>query len=87
MCLAVETDAMDSLLDPVPGQEPWVYAIDTSFDFEHPDDENMDGYPGFFKVAIEALVPELYPFIAGAQMDPRELWQPRKPIWKHAIEL
>lgn len=87
MCLAVENDAMDSLLNPVPGQEPWVYAIDTSFDFEHSQDIPVGEYPGFFPVAISSLVPELYPMLAGPQMDPRELWPFAKPIWKSAFEL
>lgn len=83
MCLAVESDAMDSLLNPVPDQEPWVYAVDVSFDFEHLDDVAVGEYPGFFPVAISALAPELYPMLA-VQMSPRELWPMAKPIWKSA---
>lgn len=84
MCLAVESDAMDTLLNPVPGIQPWVYAIDVSFNFDNDlNDVAVGEYPGFFPVAISALASELYPMLASGTR-PRELWTPDTQIWQSA---
>lgn len=81
-CLAVDHEAMESLLHPKSSEEPWVWAVDTAYDFEGT--QAGDGYPGYIKVAITSVVTEFYPLIAGSSMSRAELWSFAKPIWKHA---
>lgn len=83
MCLMLDEEAMASLLEPVEGQEPWVWAVDVNYDFNGAQTE--DGYPGQFKVAIDALISELWPLLAGTGMQPENLWPSANPIWKSAI--
>ena len=80
MCLVVDKTAMESLLNPVAGEEPWVIAMDLSFDYssEVPEGE----YPGYFRVAVDSVIPEFYPFVSI--MTPPELWASADPIWVSA---
>lgn len=80
-CLAVDHEAMESLLHPKSGEDPWVWAVDTAYDFEAP---QGDGYHGHIKVAITSVVTEFYPLIAGSSISGAELWSFAKPVWKHA---
>lgn len=84
MCLALDHDAVSSLLEPVQGQAPWVWAVDVHHDFQTPDSAVQE-YPGYFKVAISSLIPDLYPMLAGPHMQPRELWPLAKPISMSAV--
>ncbi|KAH9206726.1 hypothetical protein DL95DRAFT_347250 [Leptodontidium sp. 2 PMI_412] len=83
MCLMLDEEAMASLLEPVEGKDPWVWAVDVSYDFDGAQME--DGYPGRFKVAIDSLISDLWPLLAGSSMQPESLWQPENSIWKSAI--
>jgi len=78
MCLVVDSAAMDSMAT----DTPWVYALDLSFDHESqvPDGE----YPGYFRVAVDSIIPELYPMLTA--MTPPELWPSDNKIWKSAFE-
>lgn len=78
MCLVVVSAVIDSR----GSEQPWVYALDLSFDHETqvPDGE----YPGFFRVAIDSVIPELYPMLIA--MTPRELWPSDNKIWESAFE-
>lgn len=77
MCLDVDKAAMDSMAS----NQPWVFALDMSFD---PASRVKDGeYPGYFRVAIDAIIPELYSMLAA--MTPRELWPPENTIWVSAF--
>ncbi|KAJ5914229.1 hypothetical protein N7504_003112 [Penicillium tannophilum] len=80
MCLVVDSDVMDSITT----DKPWVYALDLSFGF---DDESpiADGeYPGYFRVAIDSVITELYPTLTA--MTPSELWPSDNRIWESAFE-
>ena len=82
MCLMLDEKAMSSLLEPVEGQESWVWAVDVHHDFGGTQTE--DGYPGRFKVAIDALISDLWPLLATG-MEPENLWPFANPIWKGTI--
>lgn len=77
VCLVVDLAAIDSM-----GTEtPWVYALDMSFDHET---RVQDGeYPGYFRVAVESIIPELYPSLSA--MTPPELWPSDNRIWTSAF--
>lgn len=83
-CLAVDTAAMDSLLHPKAGGDPWVWAVDTNHDFEASPD-SKDTYPGHFKVAITSVMTGFYPTIAGSSVEVEQLWRSAKPVWKSAV--
>ena len=91
--LAVDTEVLDAMLDPQPGVPPWVYIFDQSFDFSQIQEKvDNDDYPGFFRIAVDSLVPDLYPTLVGAGMSLEELWPaPRPddphPVWTNAFGL
>ncbi|KAK4862198.1 hypothetical protein LT330_003336 [Penicillium expansum] len=61
--------------------KPWVYALDLSFDHENP---LADGeYPGYFRVAVDSVITELYPMLAA--LTPSELWPSDNIIWESAF--
>ncbi|KAK8128702.1 hypothetical protein PG984_009810 [Apiospora sp. TS-2023a] len=49
---------------------PYLIAVNAT---EHVADETSEGYPGFFQVAGDALLSELYPKL-GMGLSPRDLW-------------
>lgn len=78
MCLVVDSAVMDSMAT----DTPWVYALDLSFNHETqvPNGE----YPGYFRVAVDSVISELYPMLSA--MTPRELWPgPDNKIWESAV--
>ncbi|RAK95646.1 uncharacterized protein BO80DRAFT_429737 [Aspergillus ibericus CBS 121593] len=79
-CVVVDKAAMESLLNPVEGEEPWVIAMDLSFD--HTSEVPEGEYPGYIRVAVDSVIPEFYPFVTI--MTPPELWASANPIWKSA---
>jgi hypothetical protein len=79
MCLVLDKEATSSLLEPVEGQNAWVWAVDVYYDFDGTNAEE-DGYLGRFKVAINALIGELWPMLIG--QEPESLWSFADPIWK-----
>lgn len=40
------------------------------------------GYDGIFNVAIDSLVPDLYPLLGTHTEDPFCLWVQARPVWK-----
>jgi hypothetical protein len=87
MILVVDKAAVDSLLSPTPGQEPWVWAVDVNFDFQigyqPPQGEPpTDRYPGYFRVTPSAAVTELWPLLKGAFVRGKYLWNPDVRIWE-----
>lgn len=82
-CLVADHEAMNSLLHPNAGEEPWIWAVDTEHDFEKQD--TAAAYPGYFKLAIASAVPFFYPVIAGSSISGPELYSSARPIWKRAI--
>jgi len=86
MILVVDKAAVDSLLSPTPGQEPWVWAMDVNFDFQIGDqppkgEPPTDRYPGYFRVTPSAAVTELWPLLKGAFVRGKDLWNPDVRIW------
>ena len=78
VCLVADKDAVESM----ESELPWVYALDMSFDHSTtvPDGE----YPGYFRVAIDSIIPELYPMLTA--MTPQEFWSPENKIWESAFD-
>lgn len=56
-CLVVDQVAMDSMAS----EEPWVHALDSSFDHKSPVPEGQ--YLGYFRVAVDSVLTELYPML------------------------
>ncbi|EFX01521.1 hypothetical protein CMQ_6463 [Grosmannia clavigera kw1407] len=82
MFLAVDRNAIDSLLSPVTGQEPWVWAVDRTSSFEvgqqppQGDPPLSLEYPGYFRIAISELVPQLWPVcMLLEEMCGTQLWE------------
>lgn len=78
LCLVVDSGVIDSMGT----EKPWVYALDLSFNHgtRIPDGE----YPGYFRVAIVSVIPELYPMLTA--MTPRALWPSDNKIWESAFD-
>lgn len=90
MVLVADKAAVDSLLFPTPGQEPWVWAVDVDFGFQIGDqppqgEPPTDRYPGYFRVALLAAVTELWPLLKGPGASGRELWNPDIRVWEGVI--
>ncbi|OQD69000.1 hypothetical protein PENPOL_c002G07085 [Penicillium polonicum] len=78
MCLVVDSAVIDSITT----DKPWIYVLDLSFDHEN---QLADGeYPGYFRVAVESVITELYPMLTA--MTPSELWPSDNRIWESAVE-
>lgn len=78
MCLVVDSAAIDSITS----EKPWVYALDLSFDHES---QPADGeYPGYFRLAVDSVITELYPMLTA--MMPSELWPSGDRIWESAFD-
>ncbi|KAJ5734879.1 uncharacterized protein N7483_000004 [Penicillium malachiteum] len=77
MCLIVDSTAMASITT----DKPWVYALDLSFDHESPPEDGE--YPGYFRVAVDSVITELYPMLTA--MTPLELWPQDNSIWESAF--
>jgi len=74
VAIAVDSSVMNALLTPVEGVPPWVYVLDEVYDFANSEsDLAADEFPGYMPVAIESLLPELWPGLqAGLSL--MELW-------------
>ena len=60
--------------------KPYFIAVDVNYD---PATTGKDiGYEGIFNVAIDSLVPDLYPLLVTHTEDPFRLWAQAKPVWK-----
>ncbi|KAJ5648149.1 hypothetical protein N7490_004521 [Penicillium lividum] len=78
MCLVVDSNVMDSIAN----DKPWIYALDLSFD--HQSEVEEGDYTGYFRVAVDSVIPELYPMLAA--MTPPELWPSNNRIWESAFD-
>ncbi|TFK69176.1 hypothetical protein BDN72DRAFT_623289 [Pluteus cervinus] len=83
LCLVVTRESLQSLLDGSTSTAhnysnrqvaPFVLAVDTESDLE-------EGYNGHFKVAISALINELFPILAAQRLTPPELAPEGDGIW------
>lgn len=78
LCLVADTAAVESMN----GDLPWVYALDMRFD--HSSEVEGGEYLGYFRVAVDSVIPELYPMLSVG-MTPREMWFPGDKVWTSAI--
>ena len=76
MCLVADGDAVASVLDKGKDSIAWVWAVDLTLGS---DERGADGYPGYWKVNVEAVLTDL--FVGVSLMEPRELWRPDKEYW------
>ena len=83
MCLVVDKAAIASVTEKQP--IPYVLAVDVNY--VEDDENNEEGYEGFFKVAIPSVLPDLYPPLGMHGMLPDELWPFAKPIFTNAYGL
>lgn len=77
LCLVADTAAVESMNSDL----PWVYALDMNFD--HSSEVEEGEYPGYFRVAVVSVIPELYPILTA--MPPAELWSQGDEIWQSAV--
>jgi hypothetical protein len=90
VALAVDITVMDALLTPTAGAQPWVYVLDESYDFANSEtDLAADEFPGYMPVAIESLLPELWPGLQSG-LSLMELWatwefDEEHPVWTDAL--
>ncbi|KAJ5907748.1 hypothetical protein N7495_000430 [Penicillium taxi] len=77
LCLLADTAAVESMNSDL----PWVYALDMNFD--HSSEVEEGEYPGYFRVAADSVIPELYPMLTA--MPPAELWAQGDEIWQSAV--
>ena len=92
VALVIDEDVLDCLLDPQPDVPPWVYCLDQSFDPSQVEGKLAnDEYPGFVRIAIDLLVPDMWPMLVGANMSLRDVWlacemNDPHPMWVDAFE-
>lgn len=84
--LVVDKIAVESLLSPMPGQEPFVWAVDVKFRFQIGDqlpqgEPPTDKYPGYFRVTLSAAVTEMWPLLKAGAETARSLWDPNSKVW------
>ncbi|RAK85565.1 hypothetical protein BO79DRAFT_231492 [Aspergillus costaricaensis CBS 115574] len=77
LCLVADTAAVESMNNDL----PWVYALDINFD--HSSEVEEGEYPGYFRVAVVSVIPELYPMLTA--MPPAELWSQGDEIWQSIV--
>ena len=73
--MMVDHDVIASVLDKKAHEIPYLIAVDVT------NSEDVVGYEGHFKVAIDSVLCELYPYLS-AEILPRELWLFANPIWQ-----
>lgn len=89
--IAVDISVMDALLMPVEGVPPWVYVLDESYNFaDSESDLAADEFPGYMPVAIDSLLPDLWPGLQSG-LSLMELWatwtyDEEHPVWTDALE-
>lgn len=88
--LAVDSAVLCALLDPVPGVPPWIYVFDETHDFsQSQDDLTVDDYLGYMPVAIESLLPYLWPDLQS-DLSLFELWaawswEEERGVWTDSL--
>lgn len=87
MALVADKTSITSLLHPTSDVKPWIWAVDLSHDWvigHQPPAivTQIDTYPGFFRVALEAAVSEFWPSLMGARLLGVELWDPDGSVWE-----
>lgn len=85
--LVVDKAAVDSFLFPIPGEKPWVWAVDVDYSFQIGDqppqgEPPSDWYPGYFRVTLPAAVTEMWPLLKRTFISGMELWKPDVRVWE-----
>jgi hypothetical protein len=85
--LVADKTSTTSLLHPTPHVKPWIWAVDLNHDWVigHVPPTAVaptHTYPGFFRVALEAVIPELWPLLMGTGISGLELWDPDGSVWE-----
>ncbi|KAG9669215.1 hypothetical protein KCU99_g7523, partial [Aureobasidium melanogenum] len=85
--LVADEISITSLLHPTPDVKPWIWALDLSHDWVIGDVPSVavtptDVYPGYFRVALEAVIPELWPLLKGTEISGLELWGGDDSVWE-----
>lgn len=90
--LVADEISISSLLHPTSDEvKPWIWAVDLSHDWVIGDVPRMpvavttrttDMYPGYFRVALEAVIPELWPLLKGTWISGLELWGGDNSVWE-----
>ncbi|KAG9516552.1 hypothetical protein KCV07_g6719, partial [Aureobasidium melanogenum] len=85
--LVADEFSITSLLHPTSDVKPWIWAVDLSHDWVIGDVPPVavtptDIYPGYFRVALEAVIPELWPLLKGTRISGLELWRGDDSVWE-----
>ncbi|KAG9563621.1 hypothetical protein KCU71_g6667, partial [Aureobasidium melanogenum] len=85
--LVADEFSITSLLHPTSNVKPWIWAVDLSHDWVIGDVPPVavtptDIYPGYFRVALEAVIPELWPLLKGTGISGLELWGGDDSVWE-----
>lgn len=89
--LVADDIAVESFLNPSPGQDPWIWAVDVNFAFQIGDqpprrEMSTNIYPGYFWVALSTVVTELWPLLKRSEASGNELWNPHVSIWESVVQ-
>ena len=87
IALVADKASIASLLCPAPHVKPWIWAVDLNrpWGIGHVPPVAVvptDVYPGYLRVALEALIPGLWPLLMGTGISVPELWDPDGSIWE-----
>ncbi|CAD0110492.1 unnamed protein product [Aureobasidium uvarum] len=85
--LVADQTSVNSLLHPTKHVKPWIWAVDLSYDWKigHVPPAVVIStvkYPGFFRVALKAVIPELWPLLMGTGISGLELWGGNDSVWE-----
>jgi hypothetical protein len=85
--LVADKTSIASLLHPTLDVKPWIWAVDLNHDWVMGDVPPTavtptDIYPGYFRVSLEAVIPELWPLLMGTGISGLELWDPEGTVWE-----
>lgn len=76
MCLMVDAATLTSFPE---SKANSVLAVDVGYSPNSP--RNPPGYKGYFPVAVESLLPRLYPVLASQYLSPVRAWGYANPIF------
>lgn len=86
MCLMVDSESLASINDPK-STTPFLLAVDTHYDPDHPQKLDHVCENGHFKVAISSLMPDLYPSLASGAFTSARLKPFANPVFTNAYGL
>lgn len=86
MILVADKTSIASLLRPTDHVKPWIWAVDLNHPWiiGHVPPTSvvpMHRYPGYLRVVLEALIPDLWPLLMRTEISGQELWDPDGNVW------